>query len=159
MAPASGLVGWSGGRAGSRSPAHSAVHGHIGQPVGMAVLLPQNMLDLEVVKPRNTALGLLVQGTEFGAVHAILPLDLLDHQLRVGDDPQTPVPVGDGKLQRCQQGGVLGEVIGARAHKLAQFGQDFSCRVLDIDAEAGRTRVAARPAVAVRDNAFAGVLE
>src|ERR1700677_4632612 len=84
-------LGWSGGRAGSRSPAHSAVHGHIGQPVCMAVLLPQNMLDLEMVKPRNTALGLLVQRTEFGAVHAILPLDLLDHQLGVGDNPQTPV--------------------------------------------------------------------
>ena len=149
----------SGGRSGSRSPAHSAVHGHIGQPVRMAVLLPQNMLNLEVVKPRNTALGLLVERAEFGAVYAILTLDLLDHQLRIGDDPQTLVAVGDSKLQRCQQGGVLGEVIGVHTQELAQFGQDFSCRVLDIDAEAGRTRVAARPAVAVRDNAFAGVFE
>ncbi len=117
------------------------------------------MLDLEVVKPRNTALGLFVKGAEFGAVYAILTLDLLDHQFRIGDDPQTPVPIGNGKLQRCQQGRVLGEVIGVLTQKLAQFGQDFSCRVLDINAEAGRTRVAARPAVAVRDNAFAGVFE
>jgi hypothetical protein len=69
----------------------------------MAVLLPQNMLDLEVVQLRNTALGLLVEGAEFGAVHAILALDLLDHQFRVGDDPQTLVALGNGKFQRRQK--------------------------------------------------------
>ncbi len=139
-------------RARSRRPAHTAVHGQICQPVRMAVLLPQNMLDLKVVKLRDAAPRLLVERAKFGAVHAILALHLLDHEFRVGDDPQAPVSVGDGKLERSKKRGVLGKVIGVRAQVLAQFGQDFSGRVLDVYAEAGRTRVTARPTVAVGDN-------
>ena len=61
-------------------------------------------------------------------------------------------PLADGKLQRGQKRGILGKVIGARTQEFAQFGEHPSCRVLDVNAEAGRTRVAARPAVAVGDN-------
>src|SRR5271155_1115182 len=118
----------------------------------MAVLLSQNMLDLEVVELRDATASLLVKGTKFGAVHPILPLHLLDHKLRVGDYPQAPVAVGDSKFQRGKECGVLGKVIGMLAQILGQFGQALSRRVLDVDAEAGRPWVAARPAVAIGDN-------
>ena len=37
----------------ARRPAHTAIHGQVCQPVGMAVLLPQDMLDLKVVELRD----------------------------------------------------------------------------------------------------------
>ena len=81
------------------------------------------MLNLEVVELRDAAARLLVEGAEFRTVHPILALHLFDHELRVGDDPQALVPMGDGKFERRQKRGVLGKVIGVRAQVLAQFGQ------------------------------------
>ena len=60
--------------------------------------------------------------------------------------------MGDGKLDRGQQGGVFGEVVGARTEVLALFGQNLSCSVLDIDTKSGRARVATGAAIAVCDD-------
>ena len=62
--------------------------------------------------------------------------------------------IADGKVQRSQERGVFGEVIGVRAQVLAQLGQDLSCRILDIDAEAGGPRITTRPPVAVGDDSI-----
>ncbi len=109
-----------------RGPAHTAVHRQVCQPVRMTVLLPQNMLNLEVFELGDAAFRLLVEGPKFRAIHPILPLHLFDHEFRVGDDPQAPVPVGDGKFQGGEKRGVLGKVIGTGAQVFAQFGENLS---------------------------------
>ena len=125
----------------------------------MAVLFPQNMLDLEVIEVRDAATRLLVERAKFRAVYPVLALHLLDHEFRVGDDPQTPMTLGDGKFQRREERGILGKVIGLLAQVLTQFGQNLASRILDVDAETGRARIAARPTIAISDDRIAGVRE
>ena len=120
----------------------------------MAVLLSQDMLDLKVVELRDAVASLLVERAELRAVYPILALHLLDHEFRVGDDAQTPVPIDNGKVERGKKRGIFGKIIGVYPQIFAQFGQDPPCRVLDIHAEAGWARVAARPAIAVGDNSI-----
>ena len=97
---------------------------------------------------------LVARGPELGAVYPVLALHLLDHEFRVGDDAQTPVPINNGKVERGEKGGIFGKVIGVHSQIFAQFGQDPPCRVLDVYAEAGWARIAARPAIAVGDNSI-----
>ena|ERR1700733_7230859 len=125
----------------------------------MAVFFPQNMLNLEMLELGNAAASFFVKGTKFRTVHPVLTLHLLDHELRIGDDPQAPMTLGDGKFQGRQERRVLSEVIGLLAQVLTQFGQNLASRILDVDAETGRARVAARPTIAISDDRIAGVRE
>jgi hypothetical protein len=118
----------------------------------MTVLLPENVLNLEVIELRNAAASFLVEGPKFQTVDSILPLHLFNHEFRVGDDPQAPVPVADGKFQGGEKRGVLGKVVGPGAQVFAQFGKYPSGGILDVHAEAGRAWIAARSSVAVGDN-------
>jgi hypothetical protein len=118
----------------------------------MAVLFPENMLNLKVIDLRNAAASFLVKGPKFRAVYAILTLHLFDHEFRVGDDPQAPVPVSDGEFQGSEKRGILSKIVGPGAQVFAQFGKYPSGRILDVNAEAGRARIAARSSVAVSDN-------
>src|SRR6202044_933224 len=130
-------------------PAHTAIHGQVCQPVSMTVLLPQDMLDLKMVELRDPLASLLVERAQLWAVYPILPLHLLDHEFRVGDNPQTSVPIDNGKVERGQKRRIFGKVISVHSQIFAQFGQNSPSRVLDVYAEAGRPRIAARPAIAV----------
>ena len=105
-------------RARGRRPPHPTVHSQICQPVRMAVLLSQNMLNLKVVELRDAAPRLLIKGAKFGTVHAILALHLFDHEFGVGNDPQALVSMGDGKLEGSKKRGVFGKIIGVRAQVL-----------------------------------------
>lgn len=64
----------------------AAVHGLIGEAVGMLVLGAQGVLDDEGIEALDTAAGLGVEGDEVGTLDLEASLDLLDHQLGVGDD-------------------------------------------------------------------------
>jgi hypothetical protein len=118
----------------------------------MTVLFPQNVLNLEMLDLGSAAAGFLVKGPKFRAIHAILALHLFDHQFRVGDHPQAPVPVGDGKFQGGEKRGVLSKVVGPGTQVLAQFSKNPSGGVLDVNTEACRARIAAGSPVAVSDN-------
>ena len=64
--------------------------------------------------------------------------------------------VGEREVERGQQAGVLGEVVGLDAEELGEFGEDRAVGVLDQRAKARRAGIAARSAVAVRGYPFAG---
>ena len=107
------------------------------------------MRDLEAVELGDTAARLFPQGTEVGGVDLVLALDLVHHQLGVGDDAEVLVAVGQGPGEAAEETGVLGEVVGAMAEKLGEFGELVACGVGEDGSEAGRARVAASSAVAV----------
>jgi hypothetical protein len=118
----------------------------------MTIFLPENMLNLEVIKPRYAAASFLVEGPKFRAVDPILSLHLFDHEFRVRDDSQAPVPVVDGKFQGGEKRRIFGKVVGPGAQVFAQLGKHPSGRILDVYAEAGWPRIAAGSSVAVGDN-------
>ena len=106
----------------------------------------------------DAAFGLLPEGLEVGGVDLVLALDLLDHQLGVGDDAEAGVAVVEGVLEAGEQAGVLGEVVGADAEELGELGEDVAVGVGDLGAVAGGAGVAAGAAVAVGGDP-AGVME
>lgn len=55
----------------------------------------------------------------------------------------------ESELEAAKQPGILREIIGADAKKLAQFGDNHSIGVLNESAVASRAGVAARAAIAV----------
>ena len=67
------------------------------------------------------------QRLEVGGVDLVLALDLLDHQLGVGDDAEAGVMVVESVLEAGKEAGVFGEVVGAHAEEFAEFGED-RCR-------------------------------
>jgi hypothetical protein len=130
----------------------AAVHGLVGQAVGVLVFVAEGVDDLEGVELGDFLLRLLEEGPQAWALDLVLALDLLDHQLGVGDDAQAPVSVAEGKVERGEQAGVLGEVVGLDAEELGKFGEDVAVGVLDEGAEAGGAGIAAGAAVAVGGN-------
>ena len=138
---------------------HAAVHGLVGEAVRVLVFVAQGVDDLEAVELGDFLLCLLEEGPEDGAFDLVLALDLLDHELGVGDDAETAVAVGEGEVEGGEQAGVLGEVVGLDAEEFREFGEDVAVGVLDEGAEAGGAGVAARAAVAVGgDPTAAGLL-
>ncbi len=107
------------------------------------------MGDLEGFEPGDAAARFLPEGLEVGGVDFVLALDLLDHQLGVGDDAEAGVVVVEGVLEAGEEAGVFGVVVGADAEEFAKFGQDGALVVLDEGSEAGRAGVAAGSSVAV----------
>jgi hypothetical protein len=127
----------------------SAVHGVVGELVGGLVFVAQGVGDLEAVELRDAAAGFLPERAEVGRVHLVLALDLLDHELGVGDDAEAAVVVVERPLEAAEQAGVFGVVVGAVAEELGQLGQDAAGFVLQERALAGGAGVAAGSAVAV----------
>jgi hypothetical protein len=128
---------------------HSAVHGFVGQAVGVFVFVAEGVGDFEGFEFGYAAFGFFVEGFEVGAFDLVFALDLLDHELGVGDDAEAGVAVVEGVLEAGEEAGVFGEVVGAHAQEFAEFGQDSAMVVLDDGSVAGGTRVAAGSAVAV----------
>ena len=129
--------------------AHGLVHGQIRQPVGALILLPQDVLDLEFFELGDAAFGLVVKRTQLRAIDTVLSLDLLDHQLGVGDDLEMGMAVGDREVEGGEQAGIFGEIVGLLAQVFAQLAEGFAVRPLDEDAKTRRSGIAPGSAVAI----------
>jgi hypothetical protein len=141
---------WGRGRlGGGRGAVHAAIHGLVGEAVGILIFVAEGVGDLEGFEFGDAVSGLLPEGSEVGGVDFVLALDLLDHELGVGDDAEAGVAVVEGVLEAGEEAGVFGEVVGAHAEELAEFGDDHALVVLDDGSVAGGTGVAAGSAVAV----------
>lgn len=103
---------------GGCSAVHAAVHGLVCEAVGGFVFVAKRVRNLEVVKFRDAAFCFLPERDEVGGFHLVGALDLLDHQQRVGDDPECGVAVIEGILQGGEKAGVFGKVIRADAQEL-----------------------------------------
>ena len=139
--------GWCG--AGGRGAAHSAVHGFVGEAVGVFVFVAQGVGDLEAFEFGDAALGFFVERLEVRAFDLIFALDLLDHQLGVGDDAEAGMVVVERVLEAAKEAGVFGVVIGAHAKEFAELSQGVAFVVLDEGSVAGGAWVAACSSVAV----------
>ena len=135
--------GWSRAAIFCAGPPHAAVHGQVGEAVGALVLFAQHMLDLKAFEAGNAPLGLFIKGTQFRAVHLVLSLDLLHHQLRVGDYFQARMSLGKGEIEGGQQAGVFGVVVGVLTEIFAQLPHHFAACALDEDSKAGGAGIAA----------------
>ena len=129
---------------------HAAVHGLVGERVGVLVFVAQGVGDLKGVEPGDAVAGLLPQGLQVRGVDLVLALDLLDHQLGIGDDLDAAVAVGEGPVEHGEQAAVLGEIVGAGAEKLRELGEGGACGVGNDGPVAGGAGVAARAAIAMR---------
>src|SRR5437899_1783781 len=155
------ICGWICGWIRGWGAAHAAVHGLVGQAVGVFVFVAEGVGDLEGLEFGDAVFCLLPEGPEVGGVDLVLALDLLDHQLGVGDDAEAGVVVVEGVLEAGEEAGVFGEVVGAHAEEFAEFGKDRAVVVLDDGAVAGGAGVAAGSAVAMGvdpDSLFGGGL-
>ena len=128
---------------------HAAVHSLVGEAVGVLVFVAEGVGDFEGFEFGDAVFGLLPEGAEGGGVYFVFALDLLDHQLGVGDDAEAGVVVVEGVLEAGEEAGVFGEVVGAHAEEFAELGEDCALVVLDDGSVAGGTGVAAGSAVAV----------
>ncbi len=137
---------------------HAAVHGFVGEAVGVFVFVTEGVGDLEAVEAGDAGFGFLPEGFEVGGVDFVLALDLFDHEFGVGDDAEGAVAVVEGELEAGEEAGVFGVVVGAEAEELGEFGKDVALGVGDLGAEAGGTGVAAGAAVAVGGDGVGGVL-
>ena len=144
-----GFEGCRSGLAGSWGAFHASVHGFVGEAVGVFVFVAEGVGDLEGFEFGDAVAGFLPEGFEVGGVDFVFALDLLDHQLGVGDDAEAGVVVVEGVLEAGEEAGVLGVVVGADAEEFAEFGEDGALVVLDEGSEAGGAGVAAGSAVAV----------
>ena len=107
------------------------------------------MGDFELVELGDAAFGFFPEGTEVRGVDLVLALDLLDHELGVGDDAEVGVVVVERPLEAAEEAGVLGVVVGAVAEELGELGEDVARLVLQDGPVAGRAGVAAGAAVTV----------
>ena len=107
------------------------------------------MGDFEGFEFGDAVFCLLPEGSEVGGVDFVLTLNLLDHELGVGDDAEAGVVVVESVLEAGEEPRVFGEVVGAHAEEFTEFGQDGAVVVLDDGSVAGGTGVAASSAVAV----------
>src|SRR3954468_6826863 len=65
-----------------------AVHGFVGEAVGVLVFVAEGVGDFEGFETGYAVLCFLPEGFEIGRVDLVLALDLLDHELGVGDDAE-----------------------------------------------------------------------
>ena len=144
-----GFERWRGRLAGGVGSLHAAVHGFVGEAVGVLVFVAEGVGDLEGFEFGDAVSGLLPEGFQVGGVDLVFALDLLDHQLGVGDDAEAGVVVVEGVLEAAEEAGVFGVVVGADAEEFAEFGEDHALVVLDEGSVAGGAGVAAGSAVAV----------
>ncbi len=103
--------------------------------------------DFELVELGDAAFGFFPEGAQVGGVDLVLALDLLDHELGVGDDAEVGVVVVERPLEAAEEAGVLGVVVGAVAEELGELGEDVAGFVLQDGPVAGRAGVAAGAAV------------
>src|SRR5579863_672773 len=67
---------------------HAAVHGIVGQLIGLLVAATESVRHLEALEPAGEAFGLFPEGKKAGVLDLIDTLHLLDHQLGVRNDLQ-----------------------------------------------------------------------
>ena len=128
---------------------HAAIHGLVGETVGGLVFVAKGVGDLEALEAGDAIFCFLPEGFKVGRVDFVLALDLLDHELGVGDDAETRVAVIEGVLEAGEEAGVLGDVVGADSEELGELGEDGAGAVGDLGAEAGGAGIAAGAAVTV----------
>src|SRR5947209_5978415 len=78
-------------------------------------------------------------------------LDLADEQLRIADQLERLRSMLDRILECGDESLILGKVVGLMPEIFAEGGDFLAGFVLDDDSEARRSRISARPTVAVRD--------
>ena len=98
---------------------HTSVHGFIGEAVSILVFVAEGVGDLESLELGYAVFCFQPERSQVGGVDFVLTLDLLDHQLGVGDDAEAGVAVVEGILEAGQEAGVLGVVVGANAEEFA----------------------------------------
>ncbi len=130
------------------SPPHAAVHSLIREPVGFLVFAAEDVLHLEAAELGGAAFGFLVQRLEVRAFDAVLALDLLDHELRVGNDPELAGVVRERPLERGEQARIFGYVVSLDADEVAELGQGGAVFRLNKNAVPGGAGIAAGAAVA-----------
>jgi len=140
------------GRSSGRLLAHAAVHGFIGQAIGVFVFVTKSVRNLKPAQKGDAALGLIVEGTQIGRFDLVLALDLLDHQLGIGDHPQVRMALVERPLQAGQQAGILGDIVGFGAQKAGKLSQFIAFGVCHYGAKAGWAGVAACATIAMRGN-------
>ena len=82
--------------------AGAAIHGVVGEAVGVFVLVAEGVGDFEAVELGDAAAGFLPQGAQVGGVDLVLALDLLDHELGVGGDAEAGVVVVERPLEAAE---------------------------------------------------------
>ena len=132
--------------------AGAAIHGIVGEAVGVLVFVAEGVGDFEAVELGDAAAGFFPEGFEVCGVDLELALNLLDHEERIGDDAEAGLVVVEGPLEAGEEAGVLGEVVGAVAEEFGELGEDLTGLVVDYGAEAGGAGVTAGSAVAVGDD-------
>jgi hypothetical protein len=130
-------------------PAHATIHRGIGKTIGFLVLMAKGMADLEGRKLANLLSGLFKERAQDRTLDLILALDLLHHQLRVGNDTKPAMAVGHCKLEYGEQTGVFSEVVGLVPKEFRQFRNYGAVRGLNDRSEACWTGIAAGAAIAV----------
>lgn len=73
--------------------------------------------DLEPLQSSDAPASFLPKWPKVRRVDLVLALDLLHHELGVGDDTQGEMTVVECPLETSEQAGVLGEVVGAVAQE------------------------------------------
>jgi len=114
------------------------------------------MGDFEAVELGDAAAGFLPEGQQVGGFYFVFSLYLLDHELGVGDNAEVEDAVVEGVLEAAEEAGVLGEVVGAVAEELGEFGEELAGGVGEDGAVAGGAGVATGAAVAVGGDPVAG---
>src|ERR1019366_10708978 len=120
------------GLAARRIPA--AVHGFVGEAVGVLVVFTERVADFHVFDLGGQALGLVVKLPQLGMTHLIDALHLANHQFGIADDLERVDLVRDGGTKSGQESVVLGVVVGLVAEVLVKLGNRFSLRAVNDDA-------------------------
>jgi len=96
----------------------TAVHGIVRKLIGCLIFVAQGMADFEAIQLCDAAPRLFPKRTQIGRIHLIFALNLLHHELRVGDHAQAAAAVIQCPLKAAEQAGIFGVVVGAIAKKL-----------------------------------------
>ena len=114
----------------------------------------------QTVKVRRVTqeqLDLLVKLSQLRALDLVLARDLPDQQLTIGVDAQPLTGTALGPREGANQGVVFGGVAGLATEEVAGLVNGLTVLSLDHDAGPGGTRVTARAAVNVNDQAHASL--
>src|ERR1043165_2467523 len=102
-------------------PPVSPIDGQIRQAVRVLVPGAQRVLDREAAELAREAHGFVEQRNEVRMLHAVLAVDLVHEEERVGDDVDLRRPFLLGDQQRFDEARVLGDVVRRRAEVAAKL--------------------------------------
>src|SRR6266545_2197364 len=132
-------------------PGQPLIDSVIGQPICLAVLLPRDVLEVDLSEPRQGLADLPVQSDQRRILHPEPAGELFDKEPAVGSDEDVRSAELGTRLQACQDGPVLGDVVRGHPNAPAHGCQHATTLIRDQDADSGGTRVPPGGPVAVGD--------